>query len=72
MTRRKDVMDFVPDPNLYAAVMFARKMIREGKQPRIANSRAAKYYGVSVSDVAHYTGQTAGRIAAVRKKKKRS
>jgi hypothetical protein len=72
MTRRKDVMDFIPDPKLYAAVMFARKMIRGGTPPQIANSRAAEYYAVSASDVAHYTGQTAGRVAAIRKKKKRS
>ena len=66
---RKNVMDYISDKTLYKSVMFARKMIREGKQPRIANSRAAKYYGVSVSDVAHFTGQTAGRIAGKRKKK---
>jgi len=68
---RKDVMDYIPDKKLYAAVKFARKMIREGTRPQIANTRAAKYYGFSVSDVAHYTGQTAGRIAGIRKKKKR-
>jgi len=67
---RKNVMDYISDKTLYKSVMFARKMIREGKQPRIANSRAAKYYGVSVSDVAHFTGQTAGRIAGIRKKKR--
>jgi hypothetical protein len=72
MRRERDVMDFIPDKKLYAAVMFARKMIRGGTPPQVANSRAAEYYAVSVSDVAHYTGQTAGRIAAVRKKKKQS
>lgn len=54
-------MDFIPDKRLYAAVMFARKMMREGTPPGVANTRAANYYGVSVQDVAHYTGQVGGR-----------
>jgi len=67
---RKDVMDYIPDKTLFKAVMFARKMIRGGTRPSIANSRAAKYYGVSISNVAHYTGQTGGRIGGIHKKKK--
>lgn len=66
MTKKYE-MDFIPDKKLFKAVMFARKMMREGKKPAIANSRAAKYYSVPVSDVARYTGQTGGRIAARRK-----
>jgi len=64
---KKHRMDFIPDKRLFKAVMFARRMMREGTKPTIANSRAAKYYRVSVSEVAQYTGQTGGRIAARRK-----
>jgi hypothetical protein len=54
-------MDYIPDKALFAAVMFARKMMREGTPPGIANTRAANYYAVSVQDVAHYIGQVGGR-----------
>jgi hypothetical protein len=62
-------MDYIEDKELYKAVMFARKMIRQGKKPAIANSRAAQYYRLPVSDVAKYTGQTGGRVAAAQKKR---
>jgi hypothetical protein len=58
----KDPMDYIPDKTLYAAVMFARKMIREGKPPGIANTRAANYYKVSSKDVAHYAGQVGSKV----------
>ena len=57
---RRWAMDFIDDKNLFAAVMFARRMIREGTSAGIANSRAAKYYAVSISDVARYVGQAGG------------
>ena len=56
-------MDFIPDRTLFKAVMFARRMMREGTAPAIANSRAANYYHCDVADVAHYTGQVAGRCS---------
>lgn len=56
-------MDYIPDKTLFAAVMFARKMMRQGTPPAIANTRAADHYGVSVHAVAHYTGQVGGRSA---------
>jgi hypothetical protein len=62
-------MDYIPDRTLYAAVMFALQMMREGVLPGIANSRAADYYGVSVGNVAHYTGQ-AGGTSAGRKRRR--
>ncbi len=46
-------MDYIPDKRLFAAVMFARRMMREGAALGVANTRAAKYYGVPVQDVAH-------------------
>jgi hypothetical protein len=66
MTQRY-TMDYIPDKTVYKAVMFARQMMRNGTPPPIANSRAAKYYGISSSDVAHYTGQNANRIKTIKK-----
>lgn len=68
-SNRHHGMDFIPDKSLYAAVMFARKMMREGTPPGVANNRAAQYYGVSVQDVAHYTGQAGGRSNARRRRR---
>ncbi|HEY7427513.1 MAG TPA: hypothetical protein VH682_24980 [Gemmataceae bacterium] len=56
-------LDYIADRTVYAAVMFALKMMHQGTPPAIANSRAADYYGVAVQDVAHYTGQAGGRSA---------
>jgi hypothetical protein len=56
MGRRRYEIDYVPDRTRYSAVMFALRMMRQGTPPGIANTRAANYYGVSVQDVAHYTG----------------
>jgi hypothetical protein len=50
-------MPYIPNRQLYLAVMFARRMMREGTPPGIANARAADYYSVSVTDVARHTGQ---------------
>jgi hypothetical protein len=63
-------MDYIPDRTLYAAVMFARKMIREGTPAGVANCRAANYYGVAVEDVAHYVGQAGGTYAHRRRSRK--
>jgi hypothetical protein len=57
---RRYAMDFIPDPDLFKAVMFARRMIQEGTPAGVANTRAARYYRVEVSDVAHYVGQAGG------------
>jgi hypothetical protein len=59
-------MDYIPDKTLFKAVTFALKMMREGTPPAVANTRAARYYGVEVSDVAHYTGQAAGTCSGRR------
>jgi hypothetical protein len=59
--KRKYRMDFIPDKKLYAAVMFARKMIRQGVSPGLANYKAAEHYGFSTSQVARYVGQFGGR-----------
>ena len=61
-------MDYITNKTLLKAVMFARTMIRKGTPPGLANYRAAKHYGVSVSSVAHYVGQTAGTVKGRKKK----
>lgn len=58
------VMDYIPDKTLYKAVMFARQMIRNGKDPSHAIRYASKYYDVDMSDIAHYVGQVGGRKKA--------
>jgi hypothetical protein len=68
--KRRYAMDYIADPTLYKAVMFARKMIREGTSPGIANTRAAQYYRVAVAEVAYYTGQAAGTCAQRNRSKK--
>jgi len=66
--KRRYTMDYIADPDLYKAVMFARTMIREGKPPGVAISRAADYYGVETADVARYVGQAGGTCAQRRRR----
>ena len=65
-TRAAYKMDFIPDKELFKAVMFARKMIYQGTRVDIAIYRAAVYYGYDTSDVAHYIGQRGGRTNATK------
>lgn len=66
---RVHTMDWISDKDLFKAVRFAASMISKGTRPGIAHHRAAKYYGVSVSDVAHYSAQHAGTIAGRKNRK---
>lgn len=50
-------MEHINNKSLYAAVMFAKKMIRGGMAGGLAVYKAARYYGVSESDVAYYVRQ---------------
>lgn len=61
--KRMYAMDYIPDKQLYAAVMFARMMIREGTPPGVAIIRAANHYGYETKQVAHYVGQAGGTYA---------
>jgi hypothetical protein len=54
-------MDFIPDRTLYAAVMFAKRMIRGGEPAGLSITKAASYYGVNTADVARFAGQPVGR-----------
>ena len=58
-------MPFIDDKALFAAVMWARKMIREDDVPAgVAINRAADYYDVEPRYVAHYVGIAAQRVKA--------
>lgn len=63
MNSRSYDMPYIGNKALYAAVMWARKMIREDEVPAgVAITRAADYYGYASSEVAHYVGIAAQRI----------
>lgn len=63
MNDTKFDMPYIQDPTVFRAVMFARKMIREDELPAgVAITRAADYYEVEPSHVAHYVGLAAQRI----------
>ena len=66
MTRQSGYdLPYINSKALYAAVMYARRMIREeGKPPGIAISRAAGYYNQNTSEVARYVGMVASRVKA--------
>ena len=55
------VMDYIPDKELYKAVSFASKLIREGKTPSHAIRISSKYYKRDMGDIAKYVGQKGGR-----------
>lgn len=59
--RHEYLMDYIPDKDMFKAVMWAVKMIRSGTSPSIAIRRAAYHYDVDMADVAHYVGQRGGR-----------
>ena len=64
--------DYIADKKVFAATMFARKMIREGTSPGLANHIAALYHNVDETEVAKYVGQHAGRVNAIKNRRKKS
>lgn len=66
--KRAHSMDYIADRAVYLAVMFARKMIREGRFPPKAIHIAANYYGVDFGEVAHYVGQAGGTTSGRRRR----
>ena len=55
------LMDYIPDKAVYKAVMFACRMIRQGKDFGQAIRTASRYYDVDMDDVQHYVAQRGGR-----------
>jgi len=68
MTNDFYYMDYIPNKTLFKAVMFSRKMIRDGLPAGLANCRAAKYYGVNSSEVARYVGQVGSTCSQISKR----
>lgn len=66
-TKYDYVMDYISDKDVFKAVMFACKMIRNGTSPNNAIRKAANYYDVDMTDVAHYVGQRGARISSERR-----
>lgn len=64
--KHKYAMDYIEDKDVYKAVMFARKMRRDGRSAENAIRIASRYYDVDMSDVAHFMGQVGGRIRGER------
>ena len=62
MKKKKYPLPYIEDPELFKAVQFSLKMIRDGINPATANYRAAQYYGYDTSAVAHYVGTYANNI----------
>lgn len=57
------LMDYIDDKNVFKAVMFAAKMLRQGRNKMQAIRTASRYYDVDMQLVAHYLGQRGGRKA---------
>lgn len=60
-TKYEHPMEYISDKDVFKAVMFACKMIRQGKHPRKAVEIASYYHNVDKEKVHHYVGQRGGR-----------
>ena len=63
---RNNLMPYIKDKDVYKAVMFARKMHKDGMNAGLAIYKASRYYKVDQSDVAYYMGQLGGNVNAIR------
>ena len=63
---RNNLMPYIKDKDVYKAVMFARKMYKDGMNVGLAIYKASRYYKVDQSDVAYYMGQLGGNVNAIR------
>ena len=64
------LMDYIDDPNLYKAVMFACRLLRQGKTINKAVGVASNYYKVNPNDVRHFVSQRSSRSQANKKSSK--
>lgn len=55
------IMDYISDKDTYKAVMFACKMIRDGRDFNSAIRIACRYYDTDMDDVRHYVSQRGRR-----------
>mgnify|MGYP006923245020 CR=1 FL=1 len=63
-------MDYIEDKDTYKAVMFACKLLKQGKSYTSAVGIACNYYDANPEDVRHYLSQRSGRKQANIKNKK--
>lgn len=68
--KRGHLMPYISDKALYAAVMYARRLIRAGNPPAMSIVQAARYWHVDKSDVAHYVGIVASNVKNRRRRMK--
>lgn len=62
IAKHEYIMDYIPDKQLYKAVMYARTLIAEHSYRAPAAIRKASYvYKVDMRDIAKYLGQRGGR-----------
>ena len=52
-------LHYIKDPKVFKAVSFVRSMLKKGEPIRLAIYKAAKYYKVSVNEVAKEIGKHA-------------
>lgn len=58
------IMDYIADKDTYKAVMFACKMLKEGRDFNQAIRTASRWYDVDMDDVRHYVSQRGARRRA--------
>ena len=63
-------MDYINDKDTYKAVMFACKLLKQGKSYTSAVGIACKYYGANPDDVRHFVSQRSGRKQANERSRK--
>lgn len=64
--KHKYVMDYIEDPVVYKAVMFACNLLKKGNSYNSAILISSNYYRVDPDDVRHYVSQRSGRSQANR------
>lgn len=59
-------MAYITDKELFKAVCFASKMVKDGISIPLAIHKSAKYYNVSESDIASELGKRGSSVSASR------
>lgn len=62
------MMKYIKDSDVYKAVNFAASMIKKGTRTGLAVYKAASYYNVSSSEVAHHLGSRGNNQKNIKKK----
>lgn len=70
MANHAYAMDYIDNKDTYKAVMFACKLLQQGKSYTSAIGIACNYYDANPEDVKHFVSQRSGRKQANKKNKK--